>query len=427
MADNCKYKIKGVEGEFTENELKAYLLKGGKAEYEKIKPPVNISDKNKGIIDKAVNSIVSGETTVKKVSDFLNKLPISEETKSRLTTYLNEQLKEKRKGTIAGLDEREKAFYDNYEDKFLNGEMSYENIMHLLGSVADRQPTQELRDKYNNIREIFYKENNKRAAKEAKKAEVKEFNNFNDEINNTRLGLSEEELRLYDQTARITGRGTVDFVTDTTLKDPNDQVVQTFKLNEFGNDLNTLLVKFQMKYGADNYLQEMQNFVADEKNQLDARTAVSTILNNHLENLIATSENPSEKVRLSSLLLKNVAASQPIARRVSLALNAFRAWNGLSNSEQAWVGIINPDIKNKADVIIDALGSEITDEDLAAAEDGTLNIFEDEGTPVVEEKATQKTAGFFKKRGIKNDAKNIKTKTKEELKEEIEKQDKKCK
>jgi hypothetical protein len=423
----CKYRIKGVDGEFTEAELKAYLANGGKAAYEQIGNVPIISDKNRAVMDKEIEKIISRDTTKNKVLQSINALNVSDETKNRLINYLNNELKEKKKGTYEGLIDLEKNFYDNYENLFLNKQMSYENIMHQLGSIADNQPTPELKEKYNNIRNIFYAQNSKKAQRQAKETEVKESENFNDDINNTRLGLSEEEFRLYDQAERITARGTVDFVNDTTLKDKNDQVVQTFQLNEFGNDLNNLLMKFQMKYGADKYLDEMQKFVADEKNQLDARIAVSTILNNHLENLITQSTNPNETVRLKSIALKNAQGSQPIARRVSLALNALRAWNGLTNSQQAWLGIINPPLQNNYDNVVDALGSEITDEDLADVEDGKLNIYEDEGTPAPEPESTKKTAGYFKRKSVKNNAKLIQTKDEKQVKQDIEEQKKKCK
>lgn len=423
----CKYRIKGVEGEFTEAELKAYLANGGKAAYEQIGNVPAISDKNRSVMDKEIERIVSRDTTKNKVLQSINSLNVSDETKNRLIDYLNNELREKKKGTYEGLNDAEKNFYDNYESLFLNKQMSYENIMHQLGSIADNQPTPELQDKYNNIRNIFYAQNSKKAQRQAKEAAVKESENFNEDINNTRLGLSEDELRLYDQAARITGSGTIDLVNDTTLRDRNDQVVQTFQLNEFGNDLNNLLMKFQMQYGADKYMDEMQKFVADENNQLDARIAVSTILNNHLENLIDKSTNPAETVRLKSIALKNAQASQPIARRVSLALNALRAWNGLTNAQQAWIGIINPDLSARADNIIDALGSEITDEDLAAVEDDNLNVYEDEGTPAPEPASKNKTAGYFKKKAVRAEAKTIRTKDEKQIKQAIEEQKKNCK
>lgn len=423
----CKYRIKGVEGEFSEAELKAYLANGGKAAYEQIGNVPNISDKNRATMDKEIDKIISRETTKNKVLQSINALNVSDETKNRLTDYLNNELKEKRKGTYEGLSDTEKNFYDNYESKFLNKEMSYENIMHQLGSIADNQKTPELQEKYNNIRNIFYAENSKKAQRQAKEAEVKESENFNEDINNTRLGLSEDEFRLYSQEKRITKRGTVNLVNDTTLLDPNDQLRQTFQLNEFGNDLNMLLIKFQMQYGADNYLEEMEKFVADEKNQLDARIAVSTILNNHLENLSNQPLSSHERTRVETMKLKNAAASQPIATRVSLALNALRAWNGLTNSQQVWLGITNAPLQDKYNNVIDALGSEITDEDLAAVEDDKINVYEDEGTPAPEPESKNKTAGYFKKKTVRAESKTIRTKDEKQIKQEIEEQKKKCK
>ena len=189
MADNCKYKIKGVEGEFTENELKAYLLKGGKVEYEKIKTAVSISDANKATLDKLVEGIANGSTNKTKVNGYIKSLKLSDETKGKFLSYIDDALREKKKGTYEGLTDTEKGFYDFYENKYLNGQMSYEQVMHQLGSIADKQPTQELADKYNTIRNIFFKENNKRAKKQEKAEEVKENKNFNQDINDTRLGL----------------------------------------------------------------------------------------------------------------------------------------------------------------------------------------------------------------------------------------------
>lgn len=413
-----KDRWQGAFGDFDENVVRAELIK-----IQETLP----SEKNRKVIDGVVNKIIDGSLLKSKAISEIKNLPVSDITKEKLINYLNDSLKEKKKGTYEALDDNEKSFYDNYENKFLNGEMSYESIMHLLGSVSDKQLTPELQDKYNNIRNIFYAQNNKRAKRKEKEVEVKEVKNFNDDINNTRLGLSDEELRLYDQAERITKRGTVNLVNDTTLLNENDQLRQTFQLNEFGNDLNQLLMKFQMQYGADKYLEEMEGFVADERNQLDARIAVSTILNNHLEDLSKKANSPNEAVRIKSLILKNAAASQPIATRVALALNALRAWNGLTNSEQAWLGIINPSLKSGYDAAIDALGSEITDEDLEAVDNDTLNVFEDTEKTIEEQLARKKTAGYFRKKSVKNYAKVIKVKTKEELRDEIEKQKKNCK
>ena len=168
MAD-CKYKIQGLPGEYTEDELKAYLAKGGLAAYEQVKPKLNVSEINRKNADKLVAGIVNGSTTKTKALDYVKSLNLSETTKNNIVDYINQQLKQKKEGTYEGLSETEKDFYNYWEDKFLNNDLSYEQVMYQLGSIADRQPTKELADKYNRIRDIFYAQNAKRAERETKK------------------------------------------------------------------------------------------------------------------------------------------------------------------------------------------------------------------------------------------------------------------
>ena len=421
----CKYKIKGVEGEFTENELKAYLLKGGKAEYEKIQTPVSISEANKSTLDKLVDGVVNGSTTKSKVNNYIRSLKLTDETKNKFLSYIEDAIREKKKGTYEGLANTEKGFYDFYENKFLNGQMSYEQVMHQLGSIADRQPTQELKDKYNNIRNIFFKENAKRAERQQKTEEVKESKNFNQDINDTRLGLSDTELTVLQSDIRLLRDSSLGFMDDTSFLKDNDQLRAAFEFDQYAQDLNGLIGKFQQQYGED-YLKKMEAFVKDDKNQLDARVSVSVALNNQLKYLKEQTDNPLEKLKYQALEEANARESQKLGTRASLVLNSLRAWNSDLLSDMAWVGIVSPDLQSRADMIKQALGSEITDEDLLAEDNGTLNIFEDEGTPVEQEKPT-KTAGFFKKRSAKIAAKNTQVKPETELKKEIEEQKKKCK
>jgi len=425
MADNCKYKIKGVEGEFTENELKAYLLKGGKVEYEKIKPQVSISDTNKANLDKLVEGITNGTTNKTKVNAYINSLKLADETKNKFIDYIAEQLREKKKGTYEGLTNQEKGFYDFYESKFLNG-MPYEAIMHQLGSIADRQPTQELRDKYNAIRNIFYAEHQKRAAKQERAVEVKENKNFDEDINSTKLGLSDTEITSLESDMRLLRDSGLNFTDDSSFLEKNDQLRAAFEFDQYAQDLDALIGKFQQQYGND-YIKAMSDFVANEKNQLDARVSVSVALNNHLKYLKDQTDNPLEKLKYQSLEEKNARESQKLGTRASLVLNSLRAWNKDLLSDLAWVGILPTNLKGRADLIKETLGSEITDEDLVADESGRLNIFEEEGTPAEETTSTKKEAGFFKKRAAKIAAKYTKVKSEEQLKEEIEKQKKNCK
>jgi hypothetical protein len=426
MADNCKYKIKGVEGEFTENELKAYLLKGGKAEYEKIKPQVSISDANKNNLDKLVEGITNGTTNKTKVNAYINSLKLADETKNKFIDYIAEQLREKKKGTYEGLTNQEKGFYDFYESKFLNGEMPYDAIMHQLGSIADRQPTQELRDKYNAIRNIFYAEHQKRAAKQEKIEEVKENKSFDEDINSNRLGLSNDELTNFRSDERILRDSNVDFISDNSFLEDNDQLRAAFIFDQYAQDLDSLIGKFQVQYGND-YLKKMSDFVKNGDNQLDARVSVSVALNNHLKYLQDRTDNPLEKLKYRSMEESNAADSQDLGRRGSLLLNSLRAWNKDLLSDLAWVGVVDPNLKSRADLIKETLGSEITDEDLVSDENGQLNIFEEEETPAEETPSTKKEAGFFKKRAAKIAAKYLQVKSEEQLKEEIEKQKKNCK
>lgn len=304
--------------------------------------------------------------------------------------------------------------------------MSYEQVMHQLGSIADRQPTEELKEKYNNIRNIFFKENNKRAQKQEKTKEIKEDKNFAEDINETRLGLSDTELTILESDMRLLRDSNLTFMDDTSFLKDNDQLRAAFEFDQYAQDLNGLIGKFQVQYGED-YLKKMEAFVKDEKNQLDARVSVSVALNNHIKYLKEQTDNPLEKLKYQAIEESNARESQKLGSRASLVLNSLRAWNSDLISDLAWVGVVSPDLQSRADAIKQALGSEITDEDLVAEDNGTLNIFEDEGTPAEQNEGKKKTAGFFKKRAAKIAAKNTQVKPVEDLKKEVEEQKKKCK
>jgi len=436
----CKIRNIKTGEEITEEQFKAKLLNGAMDDWYRVEPSLTVSESNIKIADKVIANIIDGKTTLSKALDFISGRNLSEATRATITNYIRQQLAEKRRGTKDGLEGAERDVYNSLESKFLNKEVSYTQVMYDLGTqvaAAEQAGDNAAKEKFENMRDIFYKENFKRAQNDAKVAKTKDVKDFNEEINDTRLGLSEDELRLYNQEERITGSGkghfkraqsdTVDFVSDTQLQDPNDQIVQVFKLNEFGADLNKLLLKFQMHYGADKYLSEMEKFVADDNNQLDARISVSTILNNHLRNLIETSTNPTRRTKLQVLELRNAAASQPIARRVSLALNALRAWNGLTNAQQSWVGIINPVMASDAQVIQEALGDDISDTDMFKEEDGVIEDVPDDKADTPDDSKPKKTAGFFARKKVKSEGKNISLPDPNDIKERIKKQKDDCK
>lgn len=411
-----KEKWQDAFGEFNEDAIRAELSKI---------PNTLPSEKNRKIIDVQVDKIVDGKVLKSKVIADIKTLPVSDVTKDKLLNYLNDELKEKRRGTYAGLDENEKAFYNNYEEQFLNGQMPYEDIMHLLGSIADTQSTLELREKYNNIRDIFYKENHKRAERNVKEEKVKEYKNFNDDINNTRLGLSDTEISNFKSDIRLLRDSDLNFTDDTSFLENNDQLKSAFEFDQYAQDMDAMIGKFQRQYG-EKYLDAMVNFIENGDNQLDARVSVSVALNNHLKYLSDTTDNPLKKIKYRSLEEKNAKISQELGRRGSLLLNSLRAWNKDLISDFAWVGIVNPDLQQRASEIKSVLGSDISDEDLLLEDEGKLDIFEQEETKdEVEQPA--KSANYFKKNKASKNAKVTNVKSQSQLKKDIEEQKKNCK
>ena len=213
---------------------------------------------------------------------------------------------------------------------------------------------------------------------------------------------------------------------DLSLNTDNDQVKEKMDLQILAMDMNNLLLKFQVQYGADEYLKKMEEFVNNENNDINARINVSIALNNHLSQLTRDAKTPYDRLKYDSLLRRNSLKSQTLGSKVSLAMNALRVWDRLTDADQVLMGVISPDVQNELDVIRQAVGNEISDEDLIADENGNLNLFEDENKTIEPEKPVKKP-GFFERRRMKSEAKDIQIVDKKQLKKDIEEQKKNCK
>jgi len=428
MADNCKYKIKGIDKEFSEDEMKAYLANGGKAEYERIKPKIEVSEKNQKQLDKWVNGIKEGKTTQKVITDYINAQNYSDETKRKFLNYISQEIKESKKDTYQKLEDSGKRLYDSYDSKYMNHEMTYEEVMHQLGSTADRQKDPQVKAKYESIRNAFFKEHSKRNKAEQKQEQKRDNSDFIKEINESRLGLSDEELTMYESSAqnensRLSRNGGVEFKDDNSLIENYDQIVDKFKFDKFAEDLNSILNKFQSQYGEE-YLNKMYEFVDSEDNQLDARVSVAVALNNHITELKKLPDAKYDKLKLAAIELKNAKKSQEVARRLALGLNSLRGWRKDLISDMAWVGVVPPNIRDEAEMYMSAIAEGITDEDAILEEEGNLDTSIEEQ---VEHNSERKKAGYFKRKSLKGAAKAIKTETSEELSKRIEEQKKQCK
>lgn len=425
MAADCRYTvtIDGVKIPFTENDLKAYLLKGGKKAFDKINTQ-DLSAENRRKLDNAADAIVNGTTTTQKINDFIDSQRTSKDTKEKLKSYLKERLRQKRKGTYEGLTDSQKLLHDLLEDKYLNGEMSYEQAQDELNYIIDRQENESAKGMMEEVKNIFFKRNQKRQERELKEEAKKEAKNFDDDIKNMDAGLSDNSITVFQSDKRLQEGGS-DFLDDFSFLESNDQVTALFELDKFASDVNTILGKFQQQYGKD-YLKEMERFIVDNvkgDKSANATISVAIALNNHLDYLLSQ-DNVPNRAYLQAMKDRNSKLSQTIGRKFSIGLNALRVWNNRETSDYAWTGVGTPVLQQEANEVKQALGSEISDEDLLLAEQGNQNYFEEEKEP---EETKAKKPGFITRYRMKKEAKRIQSESAENLKNKIEEQKKKCK
>lgn len=427
MATDCRYtvEIDGVKIPFTESDFKAYLLKGGKKAFDKISTQ-ELSAENRRRLDNAVDAIVAGTTTTKSINEFIDKQKTKKETKEKLKAYLKEKLRQRRKGSYEGMTDSQKLLHDLLEDKYLNGEISYEEVQDELSYIIGRQEDETAKGLIEEVKDIFFKRNQRRQEKEIKKEEVKEDETFEDEIKNLDAGLSDNSLTVFQSDKRLIEGGS-EFMDDNSFLINNDQFTALFELEKYASDLNYILGKFQQQYGEKNYLKEMERFVSENAKadkSANATISVAIALNNHLDYLLSK-ENVPNRAYLQNIKDNNSKLSQTLGRKFSLGLNALRVWNNRETSDYAWTGVITPDLRNERDEITQVLGDEeLSDVDLLEAEEGNVNYFEEETEP---EQTKAKKPGFITRYRMKKEAKKIQAKNPKDLKKEIDEQKNKCK
>lgn len=428
MSSGCTHKvnIEGKEVTLSDAEFKAYIANGGLNSWYKDKPLVSIDERNKKAADKLVNNITDGKTTIKAVVDFLNQQKLSDKTKQSMEAYIRQQLKDKKRGTLAGLEDEERAVFETFDDNFANGVISYEQAMQELGMRIDKEVDPYKKEKLENVRDVFYKTNYEKGQRKEKEKSKKEFKNFNEEVNDAELGISDDELTLLQSDERIIRSGSVNMVDDLSLVESNDQVVAKFVFGKFAEDLSSLLLRFQQQF-ANNYINEMVNFTKDKNNKTEAKIKVQIALNNHLERLISTEKNQDKKLYYESVQTANAKLNQEYSRTIGLALNALKAWNSDKLPEMALVGIIKPIIATQAQLIRESIGTQISDEDMINDE----NDVEDDTPAETESKEPDssgtKRATWVQRRRLNGEAKAIRVRNANEIKNEIKEQINKCK
>ena len=435
MAD-CRFVvvINGVNVPFTQKDFMAYLAKGGANAFSK-KYPQLISDKNRDRMDAAIDSIVNRELTEKQAIEIINQQKLSEKTKERLTEYLRQGIRAKKNaGTFKGLTDAQQEVYAAVNNRFLNGEISYEQAMDEFNFFIDRQDDDVAKGIIEEVKNVFFKNNKRQQQKDIEQQQKGSDLDFGKEIGSINFGINENVLTTLASDERLL-RGGAEFLNENSFIRDNDQIVAAFLFDQYANDLNGLINAFQRQYGG-KYLDKMFEYVqpwgnkkvAGDENAPMSVISTSIALHNHLTELLDT-ENFKYKSRDAILAMQseNARISQNLGRMASLALNAFRAWRKDLISDLAYVGIITPQIKEEADKIKAAMFYDISDEDLVAFANGDYELFDDEFVEPDKKATEKKKANAVKRFRARKKAAKMNVKSKKDLQNAIKDQIKKCK
>jgi hypothetical protein len=229
---------------------------------------------------------------------------------------------------------------------------------------------------------------------------------------------TEGEMQLPDAqlTTYLSGKTiekTINFLDDFSLLKENDQVVAAMSLDDKANMLDVLIMKAKSAFGEADYVERLIKMVSDGSINESIRIDISVAVDRHLQ---ALEGNPNTYYRAKWLREQNAAASQPVRRTVSLALNTLRLWDMAKYQSGALGMVLSQDMRNQLEETKIAMAMDLTDEQLAESEDGEVeDVDYDETEP--NKSAVQKTkdflfgsSGFAKaKRDSKKDKREINT------------------